>query len=172
MADPLRYYENNVAGHARAGRRDAAARRQADRVQLVGDGLRHGRNDAARGGRADWGRSTPYGRKQAHGRADPARRAWRAIPRSGQCCCATSIPSGAHAERAHRRRPAGILQQSRCRSWPRWRSDANPRLRIFGGDYPTDDGTGVRDYIHVVDLAQGHVAALAKLARSAAAPRE
>lgn len=37
------------------------------------------------------------------------------------------------------------------------------RLRIFGGDYPTDDGTGVRDYIHVVDLAQGHVAALKKL---------
>jgi UDP-glucose 4-epimerase len=38
-----------------------------------------------------------------------------------------------------------------------------PRLRIFGGDYPTEDGTGVRDYIHVVDLAQGHVAALRKL---------
>lgn len=35
-----------------------------------------------------------------------------------------------------------------------------PFLRAFGGDYPTPDGTGVRDYIHVVDLAQGHVAAL------------
>lgn len=35
-----------------------------------------------------------------------------------------------------------------------------PRLRIFGNDYPTPDGTGVRDYIHVVDLARGHVAAL------------
>ena len=35
-----------------------------------------------------------------------------------------------------------------------------PRLRVFGNDYPTPDGTGVRDYIHVCDLAAGHVAAL------------
>jgi UDP-glucose 4-epimerase len=35
-----------------------------------------------------------------------------------------------------------------------------PRLSVFGDDYPTVDGTGVRDYIHVVDLAQGHVKAL------------
>jgi len=34
------------------------------------------------------------------------------------------------------------------------------KLRVFGNDYPTPDGTGVRDYIHVVDLARGHVAAL------------
>lgn len=33
-------------------------------------------------------------------------------------------------------------------------------LGVFGNDYPTHDGTGVRDYIHVVDLAKGHVAAL------------
>jgi len=38
-----------------------------------------------------------------------------------------------------------------------------PRLRIFGDDYPTPDGTGVRDYIHVVDLASAHVAAVEKL---------
>ena len=38
-----------------------------------------------------------------------------------------------------------------------------PKLRVFGNDYPTADGTGVRDYIHVMDLAEGHVAALAKL---------
>lgn len=36
-------------------------------------------------------------------------------------------------------------------------------LHVFGGDYPTPDGTGVRDYIHVVDLAQGHVAALQRM---------
>ena len=35
-----------------------------------------------------------------------------------------------------------------------------PELRVFGSDYATPDGTGVRDYIHVVDLARGHVAAL------------
>lgn len=38
-------------------------------------------------------------------------------------------------------------------------------LRIFGNDYPTPDGTGVRDYIHVEDLASAHVAALDHLAR-------
>lgn len=37
-------------------------------------------------------------------------------------------------------------------------------VHVFGDDYPTPDGTGVRDYIHVVDLARGHVAALKKLA--------
>jgi UDP-glucose 4-epimerase len=37
------------------------------------------------------------------------------------------------------------------------------KLRVFGNDYPTVDGTGVRDYIHVVDLAVGHVAALENL---------
>ena len=35
-----------------------------------------------------------------------------------------------------------------------------PKLQVFGDDYPTPDGTGVRDYIHVMDLAEGHVAAL------------
>lgn len=37
------------------------------------------------------------------------------------------------------------------------------QLSVFGNDYPTPDGTGVRDYIHVVDLAKGHVKALEKL---------
>jgi len=40
-----------------------------------------------------------------------------------------------------------------------------PCVDVFGDDYPTADGTGVRDYIHVTDLAAGHVAALAHLAR-------
>ena len=40
------------------------------------------------------------------------------------------------------------------------------RLSVFGNDYPTPDGTGVRDYIHVVDLGRGHVAALDEIFRS------
>ncbi len=39
------------------------------------------------------------------------------------------------------------------------------KLNVFGGDYPTPDGTGVRDYIHVVDLAKGHLLALEKVIR-------
>lgn len=45
--------------------------------------------------------------------------------------------------------------------------DRREQLQIFGGDYETVDGTGVRDYIHVVDLARGHVKALEKLANLA-----
>jgi UDP-glucose 4-epimerase len=40
-----------------------------------------------------------------------------------------------------------------------------PALRVWGNDYPTADGTGVRDYIHVTDLARGHLAALEFLGR-------
>jgi len=40
-----------------------------------------------------------------------------------------------------------------------------PRLSIFGDDYPTRDGTCIRDYIHVCDLAEGHIAALGAIAR-------
>ena len=41
------------------------------------------------------------------------------------------------------------------------------KLSVFGDDYPTRDGTGVRDYIHVCDLARGHAAALDYLAKQA-----
>jgi UDP-glucose 4-epimerase len=38
-----------------------------------------------------------------------------------------------------------------------------PHLSVFGADYPTPDGTGIRDYVHVVDVAEGHLAALERL---------
>jgi len=38
-----------------------------------------------------------------------------------------------------------------------------PNLNVFGGDYDTPDGTGIRDYIHVMDLAEGHVSAITHL---------
>lgn len=41
-----------------------------------------------------------------------------------------------------------------------------PELQIYGNDYPTPDGTGVRDYIHIMDLASGHMKALEKLAEN------
>lgn len=42
-----------------------------------------------------------------------------------------------------------------------------PKLAVYGGDYPTKDGTGVRDYIHVVDLAVGHVKTMNRISDSA-----
>lgn len=41
------------------------------------------------------------------------------------------------------------------------------KLHVFGNDYPTKDGTGIRDYIHVVDLAKGHIKALGKISSNA-----
>ncbi|XP_020577884.1 UDP-glucose 4-epimerase-like [Phalaenopsis equestris] len=38
-----------------------------------------------------------------------------------------------------------------------------PELNVYGYDYPTDDGSAIRDYIHVMDVADGHIAALKKL---------
>lgn len=43
-------------------------------------------------------------------------------------------------------------------------SERLPHLRVFGDDYDTPDGTGIRDYLHVVDLARGHLAAIRHLA--------
>ena len=44
--------------------------------------------------------------------------------------------------------------------------DAGRAPQVFGGDYPTRDGSCIRDYIHVVDLAEAHVAAAARLERA------
>ena len=45
-------------------------------------------------------------------------------------------------------------------------------MSIFGNDWETKDGTGVRDYLHVMDLAEGHVAALQKMVRKGKEERE
>ena len=73
-------------------------------------------------------------------------------------------PVGAHESGLIGEKPAGVpnnlmpyIQQVA--------QGIRPQLNVFGNDYPTHDGTGVRDYIHVVDLAKGHVAAL-KYART------
>lgn len=77
-------------------------------------------------------------------------------------------PVGAHASGLIGEEPNGIpnnLMPYICRV----ASGKLPKLNVFGNDYPTPDGTGVRDYIHVVDLAQGHVAAVSYLYRHAGA---
>ncbi|MBQ0108403.1 MAG: UDP-glucose 4-epimerase GalE [Phascolarctobacterium sp.] len=73
-------------------------------------------------------------------------------------------PVGAHASGLIGEEPNGIpnnLMPYICRV----AIGKLPKLNVFGNDYPTPDGTGVRDYIHVVDLAQGHVASLSYLYR-------
>jgi UDP-glucose 4-epimerase len=73
-------------------------------------------------------------------------------------------PAGAHASGRIGEDPSGIPNNL----FPYIAQVAvgrRPSLRVWGTDYPTPDGTGVRDYIHVVDLASGHLAALTYLER-------
>ncbi|PHP26987.1 UDP-glucose 4-epimerase GalE [Limimaricola cinnabarinus] len=68
-------------------------------------------------------------------------------------------PVGAHASGRIGEDPAGI-PNNLMPFLAQVATGRQEKLRIFGDDYPTPDGTGVRDYIHVVDLARAHVAAL------------
>jgi UDP-glucose 4-epimerase len=74
-------------------------------------------------------------------------------------------PVGAHPSGTIGENPAGApnnLMPYVCQVAAGWRE----RLNVFGNDYPTRDGTGLRDFIHVMDLAEGHLAALETLERA------
>jgi len=70
-------------------------------------------------------------------------------------------PIGAHSSGLIGEDPTGI-PNNLLPYIQRIASGQLPHLTIFGTDYDTRDGTGVRDYIHVTDLAKGHIAALSK----------
>jgi UDP-glucose 4-epimerase len=72
-------------------------------------------------------------------------------------------PAGAHPSGRIGEHPSGV-PNNLMPYIAQTASGLRQRLSVFGGDYPTRDGTGVRDYIHVTDLAKGHLAALAALA--------
>jgi len=103
----------------------------------------------------------PYGRSKlhieellsdlAHADAD-----WRIA------CLRYFNPVGAHDSGLIGEDPSGI-PNNLMPYVARVASKALPQLTIFGSDYDTPDGTGVRDYVHVMDLAEGHLAALISL---------
>jgi UDP-glucose 4-epimerase len=72
-------------------------------------------------------------------------------------------PAGAHESALIGESPRGI-PNNLMPFVVRVAAGLSPQLNVFGNDYPTPDGTGIRDYIHVMDLADGHVAALGYLA--------
>lgn len=72
-------------------------------------------------------------------------------------------PAGAHPSGRIGEHPSGI-PNNLMPYIAQTASGLRQQLSVFGGDYPTRDGTGVRDYIHVTDLAKGHIRALVKLA--------
>ena len=74
-------------------------------------------------------------------------------------------PIGAHASGEIGEDPKGI-PNNLCPYITQVAVGKREYLGVFGDDYDTPDGTGVRDYIHVVDLAKGHVLAVNKLAEN------
>lgn len=162
VAQPLRYYDNNVAGSlvlfecmAEAGVRTLVFSSSAT---VYGDPQRVPiREDFPLAA------TNPYGRSklmieeilQDLARSEPG---WRiALLRYFN-------PAGAHASGMLGEDPTG-LPNNLMPFVARVAAGELTELSVFGDDYPTPDGTGVRDYIHVVDLAQGHLAALAALPR-------
>ena len=102
--------------------------------------------------------TNPYGRTKLHieemladvARSDPQ---WRIA------CLRYFNPVGAHESGLIGEDPNGI-PNNLMPFIARVAAGLLPHLNVFGNDYDTPDGTGVRDYIHVVDLAEGHVAAV------------
>lgn len=159
-AQPLAYYRNNVGGLVTVC--EALQRRGIRRFVFSSSATVYG--DPERlpiTEDAPLSATNPYGQTKLIGEtilrdlgaADPA---WQTA------CLRYFNPVGAHASGLIGEDPRGtpnnlmpyVAQVAIGR---------RPQLQVFGDDYPTPDGTGVRDYIHVGDLAEGHAAALRRL---------
>ena len=108
--------------------------------------------------------TNPYGRSKLHieemlkdvAASDPV---WR------MACLRYFNPVGAHESGLIGENPNGV-PNNLMPYISQVAAGQRAELSVFGDDYPTADGTGVRDYIHVMDLAEGHAAALAFLSRT------
>ncbi len=162
VAKPLEYYDNNVAGTLNLLQAMQAG--GVDSLVFSSSATVYG-DPPSNPIREDFPRSAtnPYGQTKLaveHILADleQARPEWRIA------CLRYFNPVGAHHSGLIGEDPSDIPNNL----MPYIAQVAVGRreaLSVFGGDYPTRDGTGVRDYIHVMDLAEGHVAALRYLER-------
>ncbi len=162
VAQPLRYYDCNVGGAIVLCEEMAAAGVKSiifsSSATVYGD-------PASVPIREDFPRSTtnPYGASKLM-IEDILADLYKSDPEWRIARLRYFNPVGAHPSGLIGESPSGIpnnlmpyVSQVAC--------GQRAQLSVFGGDYPTPDGTGVRDYIHVVDLAEGHVAALDYLVR-------
>jgi len=162
VAQPLRYYDNNVRGSltlfeamGEAGVRNLVFSSSAtvygdpQEVPITED--------------APLSATNPYGRSKLM-IEDMLRDLVLAAPAWRVALLRYFNPVGAHGSGLLGDDPAGIPNNLMPYAL-RVAAGQYEQLQVFGDDYPTPDGTGVRDYVHVVDLAQGHVAALAALPR-------
>ncbi len=159
VAQPLRYYHNNITGTLNLCQ--AMQRHNVKRIIFSSSATVYG-DPASVPIREDFPLSTtnPYGSTklmierilQDLHRSDPE---WNVV------LLRYFNPVGAHASGLLGEDPNGI-PNNLTPYIAKVASGQLPLVHVFGNDYPTADGTGVRDYIHVVDLALGHIAALQK----------
>jgi len=162
VENPLAYYDNNVGGTLRL--LEAMARHSVRRMVFSSSATVYGEPEALPIPESHrLAPASPYGKTKLvieHLLADYA----ASEPAFQHAALRYFNPTGAH--------PSGRLGEDPNdvpnNLFPYIAQVAvgrRPALRVWGSDYPTPDGTGVRDYIHVLDLAAGHVAALAFLER-------
>ena len=159
---PLLYYDNNVGGSVKL--LEAMARHSVRRMVYSSSATVYGEPETLPIPESHrLAPTNPYGKTKLvieHLLADYA-----ASERGFQHAALRYFnPTGAHASGRIGEDPNGIPNNL----FPYLSQVAvgrRPALRVWGSDYSTSDGTGVRDYIHVMDLAAGHVAALAFLER-------
>lgn len=157
VASPMQYYENNVCGTL-----SLARAMQAAGVRTLVFSSSATVYDAAQAmpltETAATAPSSPYGRTKLVSE-DLLRDIAAANPQWSITLLRYFNPVGAHPSGRLGEDPRGI-PNNLMPFLAQVAVGRRERLQIFGSDYPTVDGTGVRDYIHVVDLADGHVAAL------------
>lgn len=157
-AKPLSYYDNNVAGTVTM--LEAMAKANVKRLIFSSSSTVYGTpqklpltEDHPLGGVTN-----PYGRTKLM--IEEILRDLCAADQDFSAVCLRYFnPIGAHPSGLIGENPNGI-PNNLLPYVARVASGKLARLRVFGNDYPTKDGTGVRDYIHVVDLAKGHAKAI------------
>ena len=156
---PLEYYRNNLGGLINVAQVMQAHDVTHAGVQLVGHGLRQPAAPADHRRRAAVG-DQPLRHDQADGRDSCCANSSAATRRGESPACATSTRWARTRAGASAKTRGGV--PNNLMPYVSQVAVGTARyLRVFGNDYDTPDGTGVRDYIHVIDLAEGHVAALA-----------
>ena len=161
MSQPLRYYDNNVGGTVTLCQAMAAAGVFtlvfSSSATVYGEPAQMPISEACPVGRP----TNPYGRSKLMVE-DMLRDLAVSDPRWRIAILRYFNPVGAHESGLIGEDPIGI-PNNLLPYIAQVAVGKLPELAVFGLDYPTPDGTGVRDYIHVVDLAEGHLRALEAL---------
>ncbi len=166
VAQPLRYYRNNVTGTINLLEAMEAA--GCRRIVFSSSATVYGESDALPLAETTPRSATnPYGRTKLH-IEEMLEELAAADERWSIANLRYFNPVGAHESGEIGEDPQGI-PNNLMPYVAQVAIGRREKVNVFGGDYPTVDGTGVRDYIHVVDLAAGHLAALEFLSKTTGA---